>query len=209
MKTFKLIRNPYDEDIKIFSKKEVIIESGVTVLVGCNGYGKTTFLNNIAKSLRDEDIEFVHYNNLKDGGTHSVSAALFTKDFSFAANAMCSSEGERIVMNLEKLANRIGNYIRHTPDQNEYFILLDAVDSGFSVDNIQEVKKYLFAPIAQDCAQRGKTVYIIVSANEYELCRGERCFDIYTGKYREFKSYNAYKNFILRTRKIKDMRYDK
>lgn len=208
MKTFKLIKNPYDEDVKIFGRKEVTLESGVTILVGCNGYGKTTFLKSIGNCLRNEGLKYIKYDNLHDGNSNSISQALFTQDFTFAATAMCSSEGERIVMNLQKIAGSIGYYIKHTPDQNEYFILLDAIDSGFSVDNIQDVKKYLFAPIAADCAKNGKTLYIIVSANEYELCRGERCFDIYTGKYREFKSYDAYKNFILRTRKIKDARYE-
>ena len=49
MKTFKIIRNPYDDKINIFKKKEITLESGVTVLVGCNGFGKTSFLKCIKK----------------------------------------------------------------------------------------------------------------------------------------------------------------
>jgi len=207
MKTFKLIPYMYDDKTKIFKKKTVTIESGVTVLVGCNGFGKTSFLKCIKKCLNDEDLKYIWYDNLHDGGHNSISKALFNQDFTFGATAFCSSEGEQIAMNLQKLSQNIGWYINNTPDQNELFILLDAIDSGFSVDNVQDVKKYLFAPLAQLCAKNGKTVYIIVSANEYEMVRGERCFDIYTGKYREFKTYNAYKNYILRTRDIKDKRY--
>lgn len=207
MKTFKLIQKPYDDKIKIFKKKEVTIKSGVTVLVGCNGYGKTSFLKCIKESLKNEGLEYIYYDNLHDGGHNSISKAFFNQDFTFGATAFCSSEGEQIAMNLDKLSKNIAWYMKQTPDQNELFILLDAIDSGFSVDNVQEIKKYLFAPIAEFCAKIGKTVYIIVSANEFELVRGERCFDVYNGNYREFKSYNAYKNFILRTRNIKDERY--
>ena len=80
MKTFKIIRNPYDDKINIFKKKEITLESGVTVLVGCNGFGKTSFLKCIKKCLNDEDLKYVYYDNLHDGGSNSISKALFTKD---------------------------------------------------------------------------------------------------------------------------------
>lgn len=208
MKTFNIEKEPYDKGIKIFSKNTVTLEPGVTVLVGCNGYGKSTFIKTIKRCLDNEKIKYVSYDNLHDGGFKSISKALFDRDYTFGATAYCSSEGENIMMNIGKIAGKIGDYIRCV-DQNEYFILLDAVDSGFSVDNIEEVKIYLFKTILDDCTKQNKTVYIIVSANEYEMCLDERCFDIYNGVYKEFKTYNAYRNFILRTRKIKDKRYNK
>ena len=39
---FKLNKDPYDTCEILFKKKEVEIMPGVTVLVGCNGTGKTT-----------------------------------------------------------------------------------------------------------------------------------------------------------------------
>ena len=66
------------------------------------------------------------------------------------------------------------------------------------------VKKYLFNTIFEDTT--GTDVYIVVSANEYELARGENCFDVYNGKYIQFEDYEDYRNFILNTRNIKDKR---
>ena len=84
------------------------------------------------------------------------------------------------------------------------WIFFDAIDSGLSVDNVVDVKECLFKTIFDD--NPNTDVYIIVSANEYELARDESCFDVYNGKYIKFKDYEDYRNFILKTRKIKDKR---
>ena len=48
---------------------------------------------------------------------------------------------------------------------------------------------------------------IVVSANEYEMARGENCFDVYNGKYIKFKDYEEYRQFILDSKEIKEKRY--
>lgn len=45
-------RDPYDEGFSICRFKQVTIKSGLTVLVGCNGIGKTTMLHNIQSELK-------------------------------------------------------------------------------------------------------------------------------------------------------------
>ena len=55
--------------------------------------------------------------------------------------------------------------------------MLDAVDSGLSVDNIVDVKEQLFKTILE--YNYGNEIYIVISANEYEMARGEQCFDVY------------------------------
>lgn len=41
---FKLIKDCYYKDENIFEKRTITLEPGVTVLVGCNGLGKTTLI---------------------------------------------------------------------------------------------------------------------------------------------------------------------
>jgi hypothetical protein len=89
---------------------------------------------------------------------------------------------------------------------NKRFILLDAIDSGFSIDNIVSLKEDLFKLIFEDARARGIELYIIASANEYELAKGENCLDVISGKYITFKDYEDYYNFILDSRKRKDKR---
>ena len=48
---------------------------------------------------------------------------------------------------------------------------------------------------------------IIQEGNEYELARGENCFDVYNGKYIKLSNYERYRKFILKSREIKETRY--
>ena len=227
----KLWKDPYG-DGNLYKKKSITFYPGLTVLVGCNGIGKTTLLHNIADNLKKNKIPFVTYDNLKDGGENARSKAGFEGDYSFLATAAFSSEGENIVMNLGMLASKLRNFIvtgeyetryskfakifknvknedEEDKDEittNERWILLDAIDSGFSVDNICEVKELFFSAILEDAENMDKEVYIIASANEYELANGENCLDVVNGKYVKFKNYDEYKELILKSREEKDKR---
>lgn len=77
---------------------------------------------------------------------------------------MCSSEGENISLNLSKIASKLRKFVE-TGDNgdrfnalaktlalkddneennvsNERWILLDAMDSGYSIDNVIEMKDF-------------------------------------------------------------------
>lgn len=227
---FTLERDYYGEGINLYKKKTIIINPGVTVLVGCNGIGKTTFLHQIQYRLKKERIPSIQYDNLNDGGSNSVSEAGFNEDFSFLATAIQSSEGENIIMNIGKLASELNEFIKtgSIKEKNpfveilksindekqgdkkviaERWILLDAVDSGLSVDNIIDIKEQLFKTILKYNYEN--EIYIIISANEYEMARGEQCFDVYNGKYITFKDYEEYRNMILDSKKWKEERVKK
>ncbi len=120
--------------------------------------------------------------------------------------SMLSSEGENITMNLGQIAGKIGNFIKNNPNNKDLWIILDAIDSGLSVDNIIDAKEFLFKTILEDKRNKDREVYIIVSANEYEMAREEQCFDVYNGKYTKFKDYEEYRNFILESKEWKNQR---
>ena len=198
---------PYDDCDRLYSRKQYQFKPGVTVLVGCNGTGKTTLLNMIKDHARKAKVPCIMYDNLHDGGHTAKTAALFHQQFEMAATLMCSSEGEQISMNVANMASKIGAFVRQHRGKPEIWILFDAIDSGLSVDNVVEVKQELFNTILQ---YNGNTdVYIIVSANEYEMCRDEQCFIVSTGDYIKFVSYDHYRDFILASRKKKDQRYQR
>lgn len=224
----KLWENPYG-DGSLYNKKYITFNPGLTVLVGCNGIGKTTLLRNIKASLKDKDIPYITFDNLQDGGDNAREKAGFEKDFSFLAASITSSEGENIVMNIGNLAAKLRHFIstgengdkmsefielinsnlklnkKKSINTNERWILLDAIDSGLSIDNVCEIK-YLFETIFNDTKSQDKDIYIIASANEYELANGENCLDVINGKFVKFKDYEDYKNLILMTRKEKEKR---
>lgn len=204
---FKIIRDLYDSGEKIYNKSSVEIKDGLTVLCGCNGCGKTTLLHQIKNALAKENIPFLNFDNLLDGGNNSVSESLWYGDMSFVAQAVCSSEGENVNMNIGKFAQKMGAFVRKNQTEKEIFFLMDAVDSGLSIDNVIDTKKFLFNFVIDDCRSKGISVYIIVSANEYELARSEQCLDTLNLKYIEFSDYEAFRNYVIKTRKAKNQRY--
>lgn len=230
---FELIKDYYDEGFKLYKKKTIEIKPGVTILVGCNGIGKTTLLKQMKSNLKKENIPYVLFDNLHDGGSKAISKASFYGNFGFMATAMCSSEGENIVMNIGNLATRLGQFVKIGEDPEERahsklarsiaalngedieeseipkerWILLDAVDSGLSVDNIVDIKEQLFKTILE--YNYGNEIYIVVSANEYEMVRGEQCFDVYNGKYVKIKDYEEYRNLVLQSKEWKNQRSEK
>lgn len=199
---FNITRKPYDNTM--YKKSDIEINPGVTILTGCNGYGKTTLLQMIKNELCLSEIPVMHYDNKTDGGHNSISERVFHDDYETVATLMQSSEGEEIFVNLGLIAAKIGKFVHEHKQDKELWILFDAIDSGLSIDYILDLKEYLFKTILED--NKNKDVFIICSANSYEMCRDSNCFDVYSGEYLEFKDYNDYRKYILNCRKQKDKR---
>ena len=204
---FKIDNDAYGEGIKMYNKATIELVPGVTVLVGCNGAGKSTLLKQLYGIVQKENIPCVMFDNLKDGGGNARSKAEFYGDITFLATSMCSSEGENIALNMGNFAKMIESMFRNNPNDSEYWIFADAVDSGFSIDNVAKLKDELFKLILD--IHKDKEVYIVITANAYEMARGEQCFDVINGKYVSIKSYEKYRSVILKSRGKKDARYKK
>lgn len=227
MYTLKTWRDPYDDGFNVCTRREITFNEGLTVLVGCNGYGKTTTLLNLKEMLRKDKIPYYMFDNLQDGGSHSLSSAIYYGNLDMACGLMCSSEGERITGNISQVAGGLKQFLEtgnHPMNRNPFaalfdkddepittnkrFLLMDAVDSGSSIDNVIELKE-LFDVILDDSKNQGLETYIVISCNEYELANGTPCMDVRNGNYINFKDYEDFKKFVLKTRKIKDVRYEK
>lgn len=231
MRKFKTWRNPYDEGYSTTRPKEIELNEGLTVLVGCNGLGKSTLINNIEEECKANHIPVMSYNNLNSTSDNRSEAA-FRGNLSFLATSMCSSEGENIGLNVGRFFSDVREFILtgQTPQDkrsnawkqagmlkdedivldscDDRFLLLDAVDSGYSIDNVVELKE-LFKLILKDSEEHSVHTYIVVSANEYELAKDENCFDVANGKYMKFADYEEYRKFILKSRELKDKRIER
>ena len=205
MRKFEIAQAPYNEKENLYAKPSFEIKSGITVLVGCNGSGKSTMLHTIKHSLDKEKVPCLLYDNLSDGGQNAKAKAGWEDNMNLLATLMTSSEGEQIVTNLGETAVKIGRFVKNNRSSLELWILLDAIDSGLSVDNIVDIKDFFHFVLKEN---KGKDVYFVVSANEYELCNGEQCFDVTSCKYITFANYNEYRSFILDSKERKDKRYN-
>lgn len=202
---FKIDNDTYGEGIKMYNKATIELIPGVTVLVGCNGAGKSTLLKQLYSMVQKENIPCVMFDNLKDGGNRARMNAEFCGDMTFLGTSLCSSEGENIRLNMQRFSDMIIKMFKNNPYDQEYWIFADAVDSGFSIDNIIELKENLFEEILD--IHKKKDVYIVVSANAYEMARGENCFDVVNGRYVPIKSYEKYRSVVLKSRDKKNKRY--
>ena len=200
----KIDRNPYDDRV-LFKKTALLFLPGITVLVGCNGAGKTTVLQYIKETLKKENVPYIEFDNLRNGGQQITERAMFLGEVEVAAAAIVSSEGERINIALNHFVAEIGRFIRKHREDKEIWMLFDALDSGLSVDNVEEIKDFLKTVLLPD--KRGQDVYIVMSGNQYSVAEGERCLDVQTGQDIQFESYEDYKAFILHSREIKDQSF--
>ena len=231
MLTIKTWRDPYESGFSPTKPTQIVLEPGLTVLVGCNGAGKTTLLCNIRDEMKRQNIPCHFHNNLNEGGSNAVSEAFYFGNISLGAGLWSSSEGEAIKINFGVMSAKIKRFLEdgffdtrknrmaeifrekdgeteEIPVCNKRVLLFDAVDSGLSVDSVVEIKS-VFDLILQDAKALGVEVYLVISANEYELARGERCFDVNDGKYLEFADYEAYRYYILKSREKKEKRIQK
>ena len=204
--TVKITKDPYGNHYSIFKKPEAELKSGVTILVGCNGYGKTTFIRELEDWLKFQKIKYIKYNNLTDGGSTSISKMFYLNNTDRAVSMVLSSEGENIYENFGDVLYNIGTTASKLKRGQKLFILCDAVDSGLSIDNILEVKGIFDLVVNNEKKAHGIDVYMIFSANSFELAREQNCFDVYECKYITFDDYEEYKKYVLNTKKLKEKR---
>lgn len=208
-RTFSIEKYPFDDSTQVFKKSKIILNSGVTILVGCNGIGKSTLIRRIKSALSKENIPVFMYDNLAEGDVYARTKSAFYGQWELFSEQFSASEGEAIFLNLCAVTREIGAFVRNNKNTDELWILFDAIDSGLSIDQIREVKEYLIHFIHNDIQNNGIEPYIIVSSNEYEMCIDENCFDIAEGEYCRFKTYDAYSKCVMKSRDLKNLMRNK
>lgn len=204
MRKFTVPTKPFDDDMRLYFRKEVEFHPGLTTLIGCNGSGKSTLMMLIKDKLRrDKDILVLSYDDRFEGGSNLMEALAFRDDMSGVASMFMSSEGERIIRGVGYFARGIRKKIQKESPK-EIWILLDAVGSGLSIDGIKDIKDLAKAVIEDN---QGILVYFVVSSNEYEFTIGADNIDVTTFRHLKFKDYDEYRNYILKTAKKKEKRY--
>ena len=69
MRVIEIEQSPHYEGKKFFLYNHLDFDEGVTVLVGCNGSGKSTIIGNIKRYCKKNNIDCVQFDNLQDGAS--------------------------------------------------------------------------------------------------------------------------------------------
>lgn len=205
---FKIYNDPYGEGKPLFAfpNETLTIKPGVTCLVGCNGYGKSTIINRISEihTMNKDDFELVQFNDREDGGQSLIEKATMYGDFRTVATMVQSSEGERIVIYFGTALTELRQKILNNK-KKAFVITIDSIDSGLSIDNIDLIKNL----ICEHIAKEAPNVYILISVISYEFTKNMRCVDTHTGcEVRFLMWYDSYAEYIRETAEIKRKRFE-
>ena len=226
---FKISKKYIDEHTIIQKKTELELPANtITYICGCNGYGKSTLLQQLKDnviSLYAEDITDLYNNPLyrllkkkNDNTSHiyyldyNVHSKFGTGENDFFMSDFydfTSSNGEGLSRKLIDALRLFKRWLTETKDiQNrKFFFFLDDCDAGTSIDVIFEIKN-LLKLISTECEDSNVEYYIVLPVNSYEFVRDSDayCIDACNFKIKHFKSYNQYKQFVWKTRTYKDKR---
>lgn len=201
---FKKIDSSYKKKIKVyddydlFRKHTFEFNPGITVLIGRNGSGKTTLINEMYDVLKaDKECVYRYRNEDYEGKTYG--SYIYGGRIDLLAHSMSNSEGQEISFNLEMNIGKIGKFVSDNIDKGvkEIFILFDGLDSGLSIDGIDELIELFNDTMIKDANDHNVDMYIIVSANTYEFVRNQDCIYVSNASHIKFDNYEKYRKFIL------------
>ena len=174
-------------------------ENDITILVGKNGYGKTSFLYGIEEAFKkDNTVTIVSWSDSKYGRDAGRSILGFHEDYEGLASMAFVSEGQTMMSSFARffMQRAGGASRRRKPGQDTMFLLVDQLDSGLDSHQIRYIKEVIRNIVIPDMTGQGITVFIIMSANSYELVMGEDCLDPMTRKHLKFKTIQEYMDYI-------------
>ena len=192
------------EEILFFNKMNL---EQATLLFGANGVGKSSLIKGILKQKEikfncDKEIKLYSYiNNEQNFRNMNKNSNLSYEDMfnpyliNKKYNAEELSEGQSIIYSLQDIFELC---VQIKDDSNDSIILLDEIDSGLSIDNVD----YLSDKI-KEITDKYSNIQFIITFNNFEFCRNfPKVFNMYNGKYITIESYEQYRNIINSNREM-------
>lgn len=203
--------NPYDDEKLLFTKKEFIFEPGINVLSGCNGSGKSTLIRYLKEYLDENNGNYIYFDRVEEAKSLKERCLKYG-EISLIRESLCSSEGEYNKLAFAVIANKIRRYVSD-PSRKDKFIIIDAFDSGLSIDMVCEIMRFIEQNPIEDAKEAFKkaecenaNLYVIIAANSFEAVRNQRCIDVRTAAIKRFTTYEEYRKYIFTTRRRKNKR---
>ena len=223
-----------DEDQMVYAPEVDHVDlplDGILCLVGCNGSGKTTTVEQVEQALKGAGFRCAkderEYNPLyglhstttpatgylvpfnretryvtKPGGDESWLTAF---DLDEMGGWFCSN-GEGVSGRFAGAAKAMGIFFKRAKKEGvPIVIMVDDADAGTSIDVVSEMRAFL-ENVDRTLKEAGIPHLILVTSNSYELIHGLPCLYARDMTPRLFTSYEGFREFTLASRKDKDAR---
>lgn len=192
------------EEILFFNKMNL---EQVTLLFGANGVGKSSLIKGMLKQKEikfncDKETKLYSYINTEQNFRNmDKNSNLSYKDmfnpylFKQKFDTSELSEGQSIIYSLQDIFELC---VQIKDDSNDSVILLDEIDSGLSIDNVD----YLSDKI-KEITDKYSNIQFIIAFNNFEFCRNfPKVFNMYNGEYITIESYEQYRDIINSNREM-------
>lgn len=166
--SIKVNPNTETSDILFFQETDLTkFDNHVIPLFGPNGVGKSTLIQamidngtkerrNLKISVSDKPTGFYAYRNSKDNfriaQPHTIDMAFDPSFMKMQWDARSLSEGQSVIYSIMDLLDMV---LRRESDETDVTVILDEIDSGLSIDNIDMVMKRI-----KKIVKRGDTQFI-------------------------------------------------
>ena len=187
------IKVPFTGCYEEHKKFHITFTPGITTLVGVNGAGKSSAIIELKQWLRKHDIPCFGY--IQNDESRDVVSSMGRSDRNMEVflTYFNSSEGQKIIVTYANMIHKLKRFLEEHKDDEIVFAVFDGIDSGLSINNVIDALD-IFNLIIKDYPN----VAIVNTANNYEFLTGTRCVNIKTGKDKKFKTYDAFKKFIIK-----------
>ena len=145
--------------------KTAVINPGLTFIAGCNGSGKSTFVQEVARNCRNKRIA-LSYLDCRRAFNLSDLEQINTKYFNLETviRQAISSEYEHYQDMFADWISKVrpGNSF----EGKRYVVVIDGLDSGGDIVHFETHLK-LFSLMVKDADSRGIEIYVLVTCNNF------------------------------------------
>lgn len=219
-----IIQDPYGQPM--FHKDHFTVTNKVTIFAGPNGYGKSTLIKMLKHCLKSQDIEesektarergisrafsvisnkeentskkvtFIGYDAHADSYHNAIGSNLLSQNYQMFDMRSESSEGQNKLYSLMEVFDAAQEIALENKELEQIILFVDGIDSGLSIDMINLIMSTLDLKLGQ-IEQHGVEVALILTTNNYEMCRERTVYDPITFEPVTYTNYEEFRKDML------------
>lgn len=226
-----ITQDPYGQPM--FHNNHFTVTDKVTIFAGPNGYGKSTLTKMLKNCLKSQGIEesektayergisrafslidnekektsqkttFISYDAHADSYHNATASNLLSENYRMFSMRSESSEGQNKLYSLMEVFDAAQEIALENDELEQIILFVDGIDSGLSIDMINLIMSTLDLKLGQ-IEQYGIEVALILTTNNYEMCRQRTVYDPITFEPVTYTNYEEFRKDMLAKSTLND-----